>query len=123
MAHFNQVPLAAGDSIAIFSSLNIRAAILTLLTEAGTAARNFLSHISPHSATVELLSPPTHSQLPGTKPQTELPRPSAQYTPFLHLRCGCASLKIVTNVLCASNIHANETTSTCKIWDNPSEPT
>ncbi|XP_057745269.1 uncharacterized protein LOC130963139 [Arachis stenosperma] len=28
MAHFNQVPLAAGDSIAIFSSLNIRAAIL-----------------------------------------------------------------------------------------------
>jgi hypothetical protein len=40
-------------------------------SEAGIAARNLRSQIRPHSATMELSWPPTHSQVPGVNPQTE----------------------------------------------------
>lgn len=87
--------------------------------EAGMPARNFLSQISPHSAIVELLSPPTHSHMRGSSVHIAL----ESHDDPLHLQAGCASVKIVTSVFCESNIHARDTKKTCKSCANPNEPT
>ena len=76
---------------------------------------------------MELVWPPTHSQVPGTNSHTEpvlLLLLLLLQNPLLHLQAeGWASLKIVTKVLWASNIHANDTKSTCTSWENPRDPT
>lgn len=87
--------------------------------EAGMPALNFLSQISPHSAIVELLSPPTHSHIRGSSVHIAL----KSHDDPLHLQAGCASVKIVMSVFCESNIHARDTKKTCNSCANPNEPT
>lgn len=75
-----------------------------------------------HSAMVELVFPPIHSQVPSGNPQTEAAelRSPSHKEPVLHLQeDGWASLKIVAKVLWESKIQAKETNNTCKIWDDP----
>lgn len=57
-------------------------------SEAGMAGRNLRSQMRLHSAMVELVFPPIHSQVPSGNPQTEAAelRSPSHKEPVLHLQ-------------------------------------
>ncbi|CAA6663112.1 unnamed protein product [Spirodela intermedia] len=80
-------------------------------TEAGIPALNLRSQMSPHSATVELFSPSTHSQDPGARWHMDGPGEQAAAW-ALHLHAGWASAKMVIR-----------TRKTWRICERPRAPT
>ena len=85
---------------------------------------NLSPQTKPHSATVALPGPPTHSQEPGFSSHTLLaaasqPEPAA---PPRHLQSGSRSAKIMTMVWKASRAHARQVNTKCLSCHRPNSP-
>lgn len=85
---------------------------------------NLSPQTKPHSATVEVSNPPTHSQEPGRKPQTLVaagsqPEPGA---PGRHRHWGSRSAKIMTMVWKASRAQARLARRKCFSCHRPKSP-
>lgn len=85
---------------------------------------NLSPQTNPHSATVELSNPPTHSHEPRRRPQTlaaDVSQPD-RAAPVRHVHRGSRSAKIMTIVWNASRAQARLTRTKCFSCHQPNSP-